>query len=124
MNSIYRGSPYQQGWGQRGMGIGGTFRKYMSWLLPLLRKHALPKIESGLRVVGNTVLTTAGDIAHDVAAGRNVKEAAEERINTAVELLKEKAERTLEGNGIRKKRKFKKFVILKKKAHIKDIFSE
>jgi hypothetical protein len=66
----------------------------------------------------------ASNIASDVASGRNVSEAAEAHINTAVDTLKDQAEKHLEGRGIKRKKKFKKFVILKKKSQLNDIFNQ
>lgn len=34
---FYKGSPYQ-----RGYGLGGTFRRFFSWLVPIFKEHALP----------------------------------------------------------------------------------
>lgn len=124
-NGVFRGSPYQQGYG-----LGGTFRKFFRWIVPLFQKHALPHIESGIKEFGKTALSAAADLAKDVVSGRNVREAATDRINTAVNSLKERAENSLEGKanslegkGIKRKRKkFKKFVVLKKKKNFKDIF--
>jgi len=119
MNSnIYRGSPYQHGYG-----LGGTFKRFFKWLVPLFKKHALPHIESGAKEIGKTALSTAADIAKDAVSGKNIKEAATERINTAVDSIKERAEKALEGRGIKRKRKkFKNLVVLKKKSQFKDIF--
>jgi hypothetical protein len=117
-SNIFRGNPYQ-----RGYGLGGAFRRFFNWVVPLFQKHAVPALESGMKVVGKSALSAAADIAKDVASGRNVKEAAETHINSAVELLKEKAEKKLSGNGIKRKSKFKKYVILKKqKKSFNDIF--
>jgi hypothetical protein len=98
-NNIYRGSVYQAGYG-----LGGTFRKFFRWVIPLFKKHALPTLESGAKAIGKTALSAAADIAKDVVAGRNVREAASEHINSAVDSLKERAERTLEGRGIKRKK--------------------
>jgi hypothetical protein len=117
---LYRAPLYQ-----RGYGLGGTFRKFFSWIVPLVRKHAVPALELGLKTVGHTALSTAADIAKDVVSGKNVREAAEERINSAVDSLRERAENKLEGRGIkrqRKSKKFKKYIILKKQQKSKDIF--
>jgi predicted Ser/Thr protein kinase len=118
-NNIYRGSVYQAGYG-----LGGTFRKFFKWIIPIFKKHALPTLESGAKAIGKTALTAAADIARDVVAGRNVREASREHMNSAVDSLKERAERTLDGKGIKlkKKQKFKKFVVLKQKQNFNDIF--
>ena len=115
---IYRGAPYQ-----RGYGLGGTFKRFFNWIVPHVKKHALPAIESGAKVVGRTALSTAADIAKDVSSGRNFKEAAEERIDSAVESLKEKAEKSFSGKGINRRRKMKKLTFIQKKK-IQDIFDK
>lgn len=117
MNSynIYRGSAFQKGYG-----LGGNFRKFFSWIVPIIKKHALPVVETGIKELGKKALITASDIARDVASGKNLKTAAEININRSVEDLKNQIERKLEG-GSRKKRKRKnKFVIVKKPK--RDIF--
>ena len=43
--NVYRGSMYQKGYG-----LGGSFRKFFSWIIPLVKKHALPTIESGIKI--------------------------------------------------------------------------
>jgi hypothetical protein len=122
-NNIYRGQALMSGYGvQRGYGLGNTFKRFMRWVVPLYKRYAQPKLESGLRELGRTAVSTASNIANDAISGRNVKEAAEEHINTAVDSIKDKVEKTLEGKGIKRKKKFKKFVVLKKKSKFKDIF--
>ena len=118
---VYSGPLYQ-----RGYGLGGTFRRFFSWIVPLVKKHAIPVLESGIKHVGKTELSTAADIAHGIVAGKNFKKSAEDRIDTAVEKLKEQAEQKLEGRGINKKRKKKSHSIIFKKQdkqNITDIFS-
>ena len=117
-NNIFRGAPYQ-----RGYGLGGTFRRFFSWIIPLVKKHALPALESGAKEVGKTALSTIADIAKDVATGKKFKESAESRIDTAVDNLKEKAENLLNGKGINRRRKKKKVTFSVKKK-IQDIFDK
>jgi hypothetical protein len=82
-----------------------------------------------LTSVGKTALSAASDIHKDISEGRNFDESARERIKNAYDTLKEKAEKRLRGEGLRKKIQrakkkkphFKKYVILKKKK-FKDIF--
>ena len=69
-SNIFRGSQYQ-----RGYGLGGAFRRFFNWIVPLVQKHAAPAIESGLKVVGKTALSAAADIAKDVVAGTSVVQA-------------------------------------------------
>lgn len=121
MNNIqlYSGMPYQ-----RGYGLGGTFRRFFSWIVPILKKHAVPVIQDGLKEVGKTALGTAADIAKDSLNGVNIKDAFRDRTSAAIDSLKEKAERKLDGKGIKRsrKQKKKKFIIIKKRKHLKDIF--
>lgn len=109
---------------QRGYGLGGTFRRFFSWIVPILKKHALPVIQDGLKEVGKTALGTAADIAKDSLSGMNVKDSFRERTSAAIDTLKEKAERKLDGKGIKRSRKpkKKKYIIIKKRKHLKDIF--
>lgn len=115
--NIYRGNQYQ-----RGYRLGGTFKKFFRWIVPLVQKHAFPAIESGLKTVGKTALETAADITKDAISGRNIREAAESRINSAVDQLKEQAEKKLRGEGINKQKKKQKIIIVKRKKLSKDIF--
>jgi Na+/phosphate symporter len=80
--------------------------------------------------VGKTALSTASDIHKDISEGRNFKESAQERIKNAYDSLQEQVSKKIRGEGMRKKRKtvkkktrFKKYVILKKKK-FNDIFDE
>ena len=36
---VFRGSIYQKGYG-----LGGNFRKFFNWIVPLFQKYALPTI--------------------------------------------------------------------------------
>lgn len=123
MNQHKKGGYYYKGaLMQRGYGLGGTLRKFFSWLMPIVQEHALPSINTGLKEIGKTALTTAADIAKDVVTGKNLKNVAEEKISAAIDSLKEKAEKGLSGKGIKRRRTKKKIYILKKRKHTKDIF--
>jgi len=106
----FEGLPYQKGYG-----LGGTFRKFFKWVVPLVKKHALPVIHD----VGKKALDTAADIAKDYVSGKPISTAAEDRINTSVEDLKKLIESKLEGRGRKRKiliknKKGKKFNHLEK----------
>ena len=88
MNKVYRGVP-----GQRGYGLGGTFRRFFNWVVPLIKKHATPHLHE----VGKKALETVAHISKDLVAGKNLKVAAKERINTSVDDLKKHFEEKLEG---------------------------
>lgn len=127
---IYRGSPYQ-----RGYGLGGTFRRFFSWLVPIFKEQALPVIKSGLREIGKTAVITTADIAKDAVNGRDFKSAFRDHVTTGIDNLREKAEKTFTGGGRGRKRKsstgikrsgskLKNYIILKKRKELKDIFSK
>jgi hypothetical protein len=94
MNRVYRGSYTQQGYG-----LGGSFKRFFKWIMPL--------VKPALTHVGNKALNVVGDIAKDVAVGKTLQESAGTHINTAVTELKNDIEKKLRGNGKRKKRKYK-----------------
>jgi hypothetical protein len=105
---LFRGPAYQ-----RGYGLGGTFRKFFRWIVPLVSPH--------IKDLGRTAMSHVGDFAKDVAAGADLKESASRHINTTVNSLKDKIERKLRGEG---KRKLKRKKILFKKKTYNDIFAK
>jgi hypothetical protein len=115
VNHVFRGPMYQQGYG-----LGGYFRKFMKWLIPITEKHVLPHLKSGLSYVGNEAIDAVNKIAKDTIQGRNIKESTNEHMNSSIENIKRKAEQKLAGEGINKKKKLKNKIIYKKH---KDIFS-
>jgi hypothetical protein len=124
--NYFRGSNFQQGYGsnyQQGAVLGTMFRKFASWVVPIFKKHALPVIESGIKTVGQEALDSAADVAKDIISGKNLKEASSERLISAIDNLKQKAENKLQGKGIKRKKKLKNLVIFKnKKTRFQDIF--
>ncbi len=104
---------------QQGYGLGGTFKKFWRWVVPIFKKHALPKIESGLEAIGQEGLSTVKNIAKDVLAGKNFKDSAETQIDTAVGNLQKKVEQNLEGQGIPLKAINNKRKLLEKTIHFK-----
>lgn len=113
VENVFRGPLYQ-----RGYGLGGYFRKFFKWLIPIAEKHVLPQIKSGASVVGKQAIESLAEIAKDSVKGRNFKESFQERTNEAIENLRERADKSLSGKG---KRKLKRKIIFKKR--IKDIFN-
>ena len=117
--NYFRGNVYQQG-----KGLGKMFSNLFKWVVPLIKTHAIPKIEMGLKSVGREFLSSAANIATDVVNGRDLKESARENVNNSLNNVKGNIERSLEGSGKKRKtsfqkaikanKKFKKFVILKK----------
>ena len=39
---VFKGPMYQQGYG-----LGGYFRKFFKWIVPIAEKHVLPHLKSG-----------------------------------------------------------------------------
>ena len=110
---VFRGPMYQQGYG-----LGGYFRKFFKWLVPIAEKHVMPHIKSGLEVVKNQAFESVADIAKDAIKGKNFKESVKENVTQAIDNLKTKAESKLKGEGLQKKRK----IIFKKRKLSDDIF--
>jgi (p)ppGpp synthase/HD superfamily hydrolase len=119
-DQFYKGLSYQKGYG-----IGDQFRRFFSWITPIFRKHALPKIQSGLKKVGEEIINSTANVAKDVIQGRSFSESANENVNNSVQNIKEAVENSLEGKG---KSKIKKpYTIFKKiqknnSKNKKDIF--
>ena len=114
VQNVFRGPMYQQGYG-----LGGYFKKFFRWLMPIAERHVMPHIKSGIETVGKQAVESASRIANDTISGRNIQEAAKEHVSQAIDNLKQKAEKTLSGKGVKKKKNKK---IILKKSHIKDIF--
>lgn len=116
---VFRGSSYQ-----RGYGLGGSFRSFFKWLVPIFKEHALPLLKSGAQEVGKEAISSITNIAKDAVNGRNIKEAAGEHLNSAVDNLKEKVNKKLSGKGIKRRKKRKNTIIFRKKAKLNDIFDQ
>lgn len=117
--NVYKGLPYQHGYG-----LGDSFRSFFRWIIPIVSKHAMP----ALKEVGSTALSTAADIAKDAVSGKNLKEAASEHVNAAIDKIKARTEeKLLLGKGIkrsRKRSKKPKYLLIKKnKKQLEDIFN-
>ena len=71
-------------------------------------------------------MSSVSDIAKDVLAGKNFVQSTENRINSAIDNVKEKTESALEGKGIKRKKLNNKIILLKKNTKRKkrslDIF--
>lgn len=110
-NQIGSGLPVFAGYAnQRGHGLGGIFRKLSSFILPLLKTHALPFLKRGGEAIGNEVIKTASNIATDAISGKNLEKSAKENFQEAVNNLSQKAKNVLQsGSGkkiVKRKRSF------------------
>lgn len=132
--NYFKGSRLQEGSGlggfyiQQGRGLGGLFRKFASWIIPMVKKYAVPTLKSGAEAIGREALESAGNVAKDVLSGVNVKDSLTSRLSNSVENLKDLAEKKLSGRGIKRRKNFKDIIILKKQkknkgVRFKDIFS-
>ena len=95
---VFRGSIYQ-----RGHGFGDVFKKFFSWILPIVKQHASPIAKT----VGQEALKSAVNIATDTLDGKNFGDSSKSRLKESLNNLSVKY-----GNGkIRKRRRKKKRVI-------------
>jgi hypothetical protein len=100
---------------QRGYGLGGIFKKFFSWIMPIVREHALPVTKT----IGKEMLKGAINVANDSLEGKNVKESAKSRTKEVLNNLKE----TQLGKGYKRKhKKIKQQQKTKKLKRSKDIF--
>ena len=117
---VFRGPLYQQGYG-----FGGYFKKFFKWIVPIAEKHLLPKLKYGAEELGKQGIESLSNIASDILKGKNIKKAAEENLNLAIDKIKDKVESNLKGSGIKRKAKKVFFQKLKKnKKSKKDIFKD
>ena len=77
---VFRGSPWQAGYGQTGYGLGGLFRN--------LARRSMPLIKTGAKALGKVALKSGADFLGDVLLGKNVKEAAKARTVEAAHVAK------------------------------------
>ena len=93
--------------------------------MPIIKKYAIPTLNSGANAVAREALESASHVAKDLLSGINVKDSLNNRLSKSVDNLREMSDKKLEGNGIKRKNKFKNLIILKKKKtnkNKKDIF--
>ena len=134
--NYFHGSRFQEGYGlggfniQQGAGLGGMFRKFASWIIPMVKKYAVPSLRAGANAIGREALESASNVAKEFLAGVDVQEAVKNRLNRSVDNLKTRAENALEGRGggIKGRKKMKNLIILKKlkknsQTKFKDIFT-
>lgn len=116
---VFRGPMYQQGYG-----LGGYFRKFFKWIVPIAQKHALPHLQNGAEAIGKQVSESISNIARDTINGKNIRDSAQNNVDIAISNLKNQAEAKLRGEGIKRKRAKSRSVIFKRKPKAKhrDIF--
>ena len=128
----YQGTRYQTGYG-----LGSMFKSFYSWILPMMKTHAVPLLKSASQTLGEEAVKTAANIATDAIHGKDLKTVAKKRFGEAVDSLTRKARHRFHaskgyepltddeqiGNGYKKKRLVsKKITLSKTKKKHKDIF--
>ena len=114
---VFRGAPWQRGYGQMGYGLGGLFRS--------LARAVMPLAKSGAKALGKIALNTGAGVLNDVTSGKSVKEAAKSRLNQAAKDAGKKAVNRVQrfaqtGRGKRSK-KTKRKTGKKRKASPSDV---
>lgn len=96
---VFRGHPFQ-----KGHGLGGVFKRFFRFLLPVLKTHALPAMKKGAQVIGTEAVKAAANIARDTISGNDVKESAKTHLNEAIDTISNHAQSSLQnGKGLRKR---------------------
>ena len=86
--SMFRGSPWQMGHGQKCYGLGALFRTVARTAMSLLKR--------GAKALGNIILNTGVNFASDILASKNVKQAAKARALEGMNTAKTKAVQRLQ----------------------------
>jgi hypothetical protein len=97
IGEVYRNSVlHQRGYGffeeydfsdTYGVGFGDVIMQMLRVAAPVLKQG----LTSGLKMLGNTAVSTAANIAQDAIAGENVKDAAKKHVTAAAEEVFAKA---------------------------------
>jgi hypothetical protein len=117
VQTVFRGPMYQEGYG-----LGGYFRKFFKWIVPIAEKHVLPHLKSGIEAVGQQTVESLSNIAKDTIQGKNIKESTNQNLNAAIDNLKNRAKKHLNGEALKRKNKKSHFIYKKRKN--KDIFDQ
>jgi hypothetical protein len=82
------------------------FRNFASWIIPIVKKYAVPTLQSGAESIGREALQSARNGAKDVLSGVNAKVSLNNNLSKSIDILKDKAEKSLVGSGIKRKNAF------------------
>ena len=96
---------------QKGYGLGGIFRKFFSWIMPIVREHAIPVTKS----IGKEVIKGAVNLAKDSLDGSDIKDSAKARLKEVINNISEKQI----GRGKKRKNNNKKYKKTKYKRNKK-----
>ena len=89
-NNVFRGAPVQ-----RGYGLGGAFRKFFSWALPILKETLRPTLQN----LGKEVIGGVSNFANDTLQGKDIESSAKQRFRETIQNLKGQS-----GKGYKRKR--------------------
>jgi hypothetical protein len=113
---------------QRGYGIGGVFKRFFKWFLPVIKSNGLPIVKDFAKTSGKELLRGVTQVAEDSLAGNNFKESSKRAAEDMIGNISKKIRTGQLGTGYKRKRKFvpknkkaKKRKINKRK--VVDIFS-
>lgn len=116
LNQAGNGFPVFRGtYSQKGYGLGGIFRRFFSWFMPIVKEHALPATKN----IGKEIIRGAANYATKYLDAND----------SGQTFRASKTDSTQNGNGYKRKRNLKKqenyHKSKKKKKKIKfnDIFS-
>ena len=117
--NTFKGSLYQ-----RGYGMGGMFKRFFKWIIPILKKSATPLLTRAASALGSEAVSTVSNIAKDAYNGKPIGESIKQNANIAIDNLKNKVEKSLSGKGIKRRRSMKKMIILKKRNNKRKKFDD
>jgi hypothetical protein len=97
-NGIFVGAPRQ-----RGHGLGGMFKSFYRYVVPLFKSHALPMLKEGARTVGSEAIKAATNVGLDALKGHSLKESARNNFGSAIQNLSETVQSKIQtGKGCKK----------------------
>ena len=79
---LYRGNR-----NQRGHGLGNWFRSFFRFIVPILKKHAVPVLKKGATIIGTEAIRTVANVATDKIAGKKFEESGRERLNEGIDQI-------------------------------------
>lgn len=79
---VFRGAQYQTGNGLGG--IFNTLKNTFSWLLPILKTHAVPALKTGAEIIGKELIKTASNVATDAIEGKQIKDSFQNRLKEGI----------------------------------------
>jgi hypothetical protein len=75
---VFKGAIFQKGYG-----FGDIFKKFFSWIVPIVKKNAVPVLKD----VGKQIVKTTSNIAYDTIDGQNFKKSSKNRIGETMNYI-------------------------------------